>query len=191
VVAPRLALAVFAAALLNACGGDRTTSTETTAVDDVLSTTEATGVVDVVRSAGLDAKSALSTLCGGWETGHPDHQTVNSYVSDLLLPLDLVNGSNPPRYTSDDIDTVVGRACTEHPGDAAAFVDAVRTGLGLSLSDLMSRVTTACTRYREEQRRIAEGDWSGEDVDPWMVALAVSSGVNETQLRSAIETLCP
>ena len=159
-------------------------------VDDVVSTTEAPGAVNVVSSAGLDATGALSTLCRGWETGHPDHQTVNAYVSDLLLPLDLLNGSNPPTYTSDDIDAVVDRACTEHPGNPAAFVDAVRTGLGLSLSDLMSRVTAACTRYREEQRRIAEGDWSGEDVDPWMVALAVSSGVDETQLRDAIETIC-
>lgn len=187
----RLTLALLLTGLLAACGSSTTSVVNTTAVNTTAVTaTTSTTIDDLVSASGLDAKSALSTLCRAWEPGHPDHATVNSYVWDLLRPLDLVNGPNPPAYTEDDINTVVQQACAAHGADPVAFIDAVRTGLGLSNIELLSRVTAACTRYREEQRRIAQGDWSGDDVDQWMLDLALGGGVTEQQLRSAIENIC-
>lgn len=147
-------------------------------------------VESVVRSAGIDPNAALASLCDAWALGHPDSPTVNQYVWDLLAPLELVNGADPPAFGSDEIDAAVQRGCEAHRGDPGAFLDAVLADLRLTRAELAERIVLACARYRVEQRRIAQGDWSGKDLDPAVLDVAGKAGVAEAQVRTAIEVIC-
>ena len=145
---------------------------------------------DLSARAGLSSELVVEAICDGWELGHPDHQTINSYVQDLLLPLELVNGSPSLRYSQDDIDAEVDAACGDHLDDPDAFVTQVLERLGLTDDDLESRVDAACRRYARQQQRIAAGDWSGEDIDDFVRDIASERGSDVAALRSAISDLC-
>lgn len=140
--------------------------------------------------AGVDGGDVVDALCQHWRMGYSDSPTVNSYIHDLLLPLDLVNSEDPPAYGQADIDAAVTAACKNELGDPEAFVDAVAADIGLTAADIEARVRAACDRYRRQQRRIARGDWSGEDLAPLIRSIAASVGLDEAGLRQAIDGVC-
>jgi hypothetical protein len=140
--------------------------------------------------SGLESTDVLEVLCDSWATDRPDRPTVNEYVRDLLMPLDLVNDGTPFAYSADDIDTSVLAACRTHGEDPAAFLAAVRNDLGLSQGSLDALTESACARYRVQQSRMAGGDWSGEDIATFVRELAADGGASLQDLRQAIDGIC-
>ena len=140
--------------------------------------------------SGLESSDVLDVVCEHWESGSQDHLTVTQYVRDLLLPLDMVNQGTPFTYTFDDIDVSVVAACKAHRDDPATFLRAVRDDLGLSQGSLDGLIDSACARYREQQSRIADGNWSGEDIATFIRDLASGGGASLEDLRRAVDGMC-
>lgn len=143
---------------------------------------------DLADRAGLEAQTVVDALCDSWARDHPDHPTINEYVHDVLHPLDLVNSSDPPSYSTDEIDALIVAACRNR--DAEAFVDTVRDGLALTEAALEALVGSACDRYGTQQQRMARGDWSGEDIAQFVRDLAADKGVDLGELREALSGIC-
>jgi len=185
---PRSALVILtlaAVALLVGCGDDGPPSDTTESSQAGRSQAEA-----LVDLAGVDPSAVVDAVCANWAVDQPDRPTVNQYVRDLFLPLELVNRADPPDYTQDDIDRAVSDACRDHGDDPDAFLAGVRSGLGLSEAQLDELITGACARYRTQQEKIAAGDWSGSDLDDVIREVAVGAGFTLTGLREAISSLC-
>lgn len=148
---------------------------------------QAEGLAD---RAGVESEVVLDAICDSWALDHPDQPTINEYVHDLLRPLDRVNGPDPPAYTDDEIDARIAAACRDEGDDPRAFLDVVRDGLGLSEAELDALVMAACDRYRAQQQRLAQGDWSGEDIAQLVRGLAADRGVSLGDLRRALSGVC-
>jgi hypothetical protein len=145
---------------------------------------------ELAERAGLDGDAAVGAICDGWETGQPDHPTVNQYVHDLLLPLDLIDSGDRPADTEDDIAAAVADACQEPRGEPEAFVRAVRDDLGLSEADLQARVDAACARHERQRGRITAGDSSEQDLSQFLRDFASMRGVALAQLSAAVAGVC-
>lgn len=145
---------------------------------------------ELAERAGLDATEAARAICDAWEADSGDSASINEYVHDLFLPLDAVNSSNPPGYSTEDIDAAVTGACAVHPDDPDALLAAVRADLGITATELEAQVAAACARYEVQRERIAAGDWSGEDLADLLRQVAAGRGVELAELRSAIQGVC-